>query len=546
MEEQLKNNILINDYENSYKIHNEKYEFYTTAFDKLSKLKTSIEKFIEKKLDIAKFKGSFNFTTTIEDNYIPLIAILFEEMAFYLERSLTTVNDFLRNLTNVREAIKYSNKSFTDFFNIQNSLNSKLAELQALQTKYFNSAEKAESFTYEFLNKKIHNKETKVSDFEKKNKFQNICMEDKEKYTAKLSEVNDEIKNLNEKALVLFNLNKNIEICIYDNFSSALTTIYPFIYESAEGIEKKKELKQKIIEMTNKRKEIDFAQYKEKEKIDFIQYDTKMDFENCYDTAEMGVYIMVGEEMSKIIGDYINENLEEFKNKIELNIKVKNILNLDGKITENDEEYLLSLLDTDAGINLFVNNLNKLRTVGNLDKTKKFIEFIGKLFNKILDYERQNNDLKYVKSCILLSLTFYYLDLNNNKAYTSELITNNKLINSPNFWRSFFDYMFENELNRVNHKINKNSLLFTQMLSQIKNMKEFKIDDRIIIKIIDEFVKKYDYSETSNLAPLFIFINSDPNEIEKLRKEYLDNPDLEKQLYPEDTFEYNKKQEKEG
>ena len=44
--------------------------------------------------------------------------------------------------------------------------------------------------------------------------------------------------------------------------------------------------------------------------------------------------------------------------------------------------------------------------------------------------------------------------------------------------------------------------------NKIINAPIFKIDDRIIIKIIDEFVKKYDYSETSNLAPLFIFINS--------------------------------------
>ena len=74
-------------------------------------------------------------------------------------------------------------------------------------------------------------------------------------------------------------------------------------------------------------------------------------------------------------------------------------------------------------------------------------------------------------------------------------------------------------------------------------MKDFDIDDRIIIKIVDELLIKFDYLEKKNVSGLFIFINKDQKEIEKLRKEYQDNPDLENQLYKEDLDEKNDENE---
>ena len=63
-------------------------------------------------------------------------------------------------------------------------------------------------------------------------------------------------------------------------------------------------------------------------------------------------------------------------------------------------------------------------------------------------------------------------------------------------------------------------------------MKEFGIDIRIIIKIVDEFLVKYNYLNEENYKTLWTLINGgDIKKIEEYRKEYKENPDLEKELY---------------
>ena len=69
-------------------------------------------------------------------------------------------------------------------------------------------------------------------------------------------------------------------------------------------------------------------------------------------------------------------------------------------------------------------------------------------------------------------------------------------------------------------------------------MKSFEIDKRIIVKIIDEFIEKYNYISESNLKLIYGVIiqgkEGEPNDdLEKLRKEYdvsleKDNNDLKK------------------
>ena len=65
-----------------------------------------------------------------------------------------------------------------------------------------------------------------------------------------------------------------------------------------------------------------------------------------------------------------------------------------------------------------------------------------------------------------------------------------------------------------------NDVVFSQLLAYISNMIYFISDKKIVLKIADEFIKKYDYLSNSNLDTLFGIISNDKEEIEKLRKEY--------------------------
>ena len=200
--------------------------------------------------------------------------------------------------------------------------------------------------------------------------------------------------------------------------------------------------------------------------------------------------------MKRTIGNYYMDELEQCTNKIKVNKKLKEMLNLDDKLSEEDEKEIInSILADEMGIELFINNLSHLRTRGKLEKSKKFIEFLGNALNKLISYERKHNDYEFIKSCLILSQTFYYLDLNIEKRFIFEYISDNNWLKSPNFWRNFIESMLEIEFNKAKafKRIDLNDLIFAQLIPYIKNMQDFGIDERIIIKIIDDMLNKYDY-----------------------------------------------------
>ncbi len=78
----------------------------------------------------------------------------------------------------------------------------------------------------------------------------------------------------------------------------------------------------------------------------------------------MGTFISACDEMCKVIGDYIQDKLEHWKELTDLNIRISRILNLDEQITEKDEKNIEEILEKEVGENTFINCLSQLRTTG--------------------------------------------------------------------------------------------------------------------------------------------------------------------------------------
>ena len=97
---------------------------------------------------------------------------------------------------------------------------------------------------------------------------------------------------------------------------------------------------------------------------------------------------------------------------------------------------------------------------------------------------------------------------------------------------SLFDESNEKSRERLSN------LCFSQLLPYSNNMREFYMDDRIIVRIIDEFVQKY-HVQKEFADSIYGVVNSNPEEIEKLRQEYNNNPNIENELL---TLEEVKKQ----
>lgn len=535
-------NYLKEDYKNSYEIYYQRFQYYTSLHENLTKLKLILSKFLEEKLNTFKIKDEFNKKSTLDDNYIKLVSIIKKEISFKIKGGISTFEEILKNLNEIRDTIKLNNKNYTTYFNYQNSFNSKLDEIEICQNKFYESVEKAEYATLEFMEKKIKNQKIKESEYEQKNKLQNICKEEKEKYSSKISEINKLIKNFNEKQKFIFNINKYIKVLCYKNYINTLFSFFQLTNDTREIIEEKKQTKSRIIQITNEKEDLEKSEYKIKDKICFIQYESK--FGLTYENSNNDKYLMMFQEMEKLLGDSYKDKMKEYKTKKELNHKLKEILDLDDKISKKDEEYLESILKTDIGKSSFIICLTQLRTCGKLEKSNLFIEYMSKIINKLLEYEKENKEFIYLKSCLILSQTFYYLDKDNQKIYISNYLKNNRWITSPNFWRGFIDYILKKELNKDDLQIsNYFKVLIAQLITYINNMIEFNIDKRIIIKIVDEFLKQYNYPNKNGYGSLFFMIDEDPTMIEKLRTEIHDNPDLENQLYKENIND-NDKEEK--
>ena len=535
-------NYLKEDYKNSYEIYYQRFQYYTSLHENLTKLKLILSKFLEEKLNTFKIKDEFNKKSTLDDNYIKLVSIIKKEISFKIKGGISTFEEILKNLNEIRDTIKLNNKNYTTYFNYQNSFNSKLDELEICQNKFYESVEKAEYATLEFMEKKIKNQKIKESEYEQKNKLQNICKEEKEKYISKISEINKLIQNFNEKQKFIFNINKDIKVLCYKNYINTLFSFFQLTNDTREIIEEKKQTKSRIIQITNEKEDLEKSEYKIKDKICFIQYESK--FGLTYENSNNDKYLMMFQEMEKLLGDSYKDKMKEYLIKKELNHKLKEILDLDDKISEKDEEYLESILKTDIGKSSFIICLTQLRTCGKLEKSNLFIEYMSKIINKLLEYEKENKEFIYLKSCLILSQTFYYLDKDNQKIYISNYLKNNRWITSPNFWRGFIDYILKKELNKDDLQIsNYFKVLIAQLITYINNMIEFNIDKRIIIKIVDEFLKQYNYPNKNGYGSLFFMIDEDPTVIEKLRTEIHDNPDLEDRLYKENIND-NDKEEK--
>ena len=316
-----------------------------------------------------------------------------------------------------------------------------------------------------------------------------------------------------------------------------------------------------------------YEKNKTEEKIfKFENYPTKLDFSNCKDKKDFEICF----ESMNMIKKYINKNIfpnydheTEFKNFKIIEI-IKNLFsNNQEQINQRlSDDFLVLIEEPSVYHSLFV-ILSKLRTNSSFAKHKSLISLLGQGFEIVINKSKKNKLYDNIKNCIILSQTYYYEDENKKKIYIFEFIKNNKFLKSAKFWRNFISYMIENDLERFKNQINVNNnkvkdftklgdVVFSQLLTYANNMKNFEIDKRVIIKIIDEFIDKYKNVSDINKKTIYEMIlqgkegeEGNMDDLEKLRKEYdpsLENDsginnDIDKKEKDENKDKENKKKE---
>lgn len=529
-------NYLYNNYENSFQINISKYELLSFLEDKLSKLNSYLEKLPkEKGGEIKKLKDKLAENKE-EEKFIYLFMRINETINRTFREYYQIINKILNNIIQLKELFKPYFNAYENFINIQKNFLNKLNEVENAKNIFLETAKKAELFIYKFIKKTIYKEKIKnQNDFKYKEDLKILSKFQLEKYISKLNQVNGDLKTFNQNQKNMFTSEKELDIKYNEIFSECLMIFFEHQLIIEELINNIKTDILKINENIKKFTLQDFLEkYKPKEEIDLVKYKTNIEFDKCKDAIELSVCLMSYNELAHYIGKYEEIELLDKNRVLDLFEEINRIINLDDKITDEDNEKLIELLKNDLAQNIFINLLNLIRTSGKYEKSERFISIIGNSLNLILESIEKEKKYERAKYCIILSDTFYYLDKDKQKRYIFEVIKNNKWLKSSIFWREFIYAILKIEFENIDDLQKKNlnnKLIIKLLLSFVNNMKKFGIDVRIIIKIIDEISQKYNYLNEESYYSIFSVISSDIKKIEEYRKEYKENPNLEKDLY---------------
>ena len=294
----------------------------------------------------------------------------------------------------------------------------------------------------------------------------------------------------------------------------------------------------------------DNSEKKPDDLIDLVQYEPQIDFEKASNPEEYKINHEIILAMKNVFPDIMpNFDIEKESRKQEMRELSKKIFAINVPFTDDEKKKLMDFLQEKWSQNYFLIYLSRQRTQGRFARSQKLINDLADILTLILETSEQEKDYEAARNCMILSQTYYYEEKDKDdkvkKIYLLEFISSCKWLRTPEFWRGIIQTMIDLEIKKylksypdeksLYDKDNQearerlSNFCFSQLLPYSNNMREFYMDDRVIIKIIDEFVEKY-YVPKEFAESIYGVINPNQEEIEKLREEYKNNPNLENEL----------------
>ena len=464
-----------------------------------------------------------------------------------------------------KEDSKAKEKDFyNQFIKLINKYNDSKVLLEKAKNKYYQSIKAAEMSLKYSKSMKVknidnsHESQVTIQKLEDKAKeLLNEAKKNYDKYIACLKDANKNREESIEKQKQLIKLYQTFEEKDGELISSLLKAIYNRQrekYQSETDFLAEMDSAIKAINVPNDNINLIKA-YNSKEKPDeeipLDQYEPQIDFEKASNPEDYKINHEIIKSMKTVIPDIMpNFDLEKEGQKQEMRELSKKIFVTNIPFTSDEKKKLMEYLEQKWSQTYFLIYLSKQRTNGRFTRTQKLVKDLAEILNLILQSAEKQNDFEAAKNCMILSQTYYYdekdKDGNNRKKYLIEFILDYKWLRTPGFWRGIIEDMIVKEAKKymsLNPKepdlFDKSrkeccdrlsNICFSQLLPYANNMKEFFVDDRLIVKIIDEFVEKYQIQKEFADTIYAGVISDKPEEVEKLRKEYKDNPNFENEL----------------
>ena len=545
----LKTNVTkdVQGYENLQKRINDKSNYLESAFHCFSDLSKSLKDFI-KQIIYYNTKFTSIIKSPEEQPIHETCKLIYQKLINDLEQNSNIIDDYINNLNYLLKKFNEEKNIYENLKRINKDLEDERIKLSKNKEAYHKTGKEAEKKIKTFVQNNIQNLSNLSP--ESKNELNNIVsnpIKTLDNYTSSISKVNDLVQKYNNTQNILYTILPDLgnEDGV---FFFRLVKLYFQCLENCEkylNLNKKQMNNSKTVE-TNSALKILIEENENKKqyekKVNMIQYQTDINFYKCKDKSEFDICANTVDIINKYINKDIfkNYNYQNALKNYEEILLVKKLFEEKGEIDEETSKKFLDSLNDESLHNSVFVILSQLRTNNGFQKSKSLIKCLGKAFNKLLDHAEKNKLYDYAKNSIILSQTYYYTEeKEKDKIFLSEEIKNNKWLTNPEFWRGFIHSMIQAEFERLENdsnlpiiKLNRNEpmtdevkskfndVVFSQLLAYISNMIYFISDKKIVLKIADEFIKKYDYLSNSNLDTLFGIISNDKEEIEKLRKEY--------------------------
>ena len=530
--------------DNLSKKNHELTQIYS-LYDELLKITDSFIKTIKGKIELI-----FPKEDQKKDDYFYSTIKLINDT---LEKAIIEDNNFIKDLLSNLNSLM--NKSKIEYKNLNEELVSALKQIEEdkekleIKKKLFQeSCEKVETDVQKKLIeackiKKKLNESLISNDIFKELKINYT------NYNSSLENVNKLIEDCNNKQKSFLDMYDGFDSNYYDFINNALNSFYVNQFTKNNllpGI--LKELKEMIIlnnkNLNNSKKIQKMNENNHKNLFDLLKFEnfvSKINFINVENNDDFNRYIFTIELFRKNVGDiYPNISIEKEKERNKIREKIFNLFKQTKKnYSEKDKIEIYTIIkEDDYYQKLFLSILNRIRTDSKFMKGKELITMIGDVLNIIIDTSKAKKDYDTVKHCIILSQTYYYEDEKKQRVYIIDLIKKNSWFHSVDFWRNYIDllimkefikyqnmnkekninvFMKSNISDNIGNKIGE--ILFSQLVPHINNMNELNIDKKLIARVCEEFINKYDYLNQSNIDILYSLISQDPEEINKLREE---------------------------
>ena len=516
--------------------------------------------FIQKYLDVinqyymslTELNATFpNFSSSSENELESIIKNIGEILSSTIQKKLNNLLIFLSQsqvlIHSLNQSISYS----MNFLENSKKINENVfTNIKTLNNNYYkeyesmiNAFEKLENKIIENYIKKHYNKNKEIDENDEnilkncvvsakkaEESFLNFNKEEIRKY---INDYNNNLKNIQNNRNIL---NKNFYECILniinnliEYFNNLLNEMHnenqinnPILNESNEDEDlfnfniTEKEVNTIIFKLFNSKK------YNIKIINNKIITQENIDENN----KEINSKLLLSEEdiynIIKEIYNYdfisINKseyNLENEKEKLKIFELTKKLFSYDSDINEiesiSDEEIktLNSMLyNNEEYILYFFSVLNEYRTKGIYEMPQKIFDTITNIFQESLNSINKNNNYEIGFDILTLSFTFFKME-GKERFYFGDIIKNNKIFKSTEFWSDYITTQIEKDLKRYNANenneniINKlddkklDDILLSKILPSADMMSKFGLDKNEIINIIEPLMVQYQMKEKS-------------------------------------------------